>query len=67
MSGVRWLLWSCLMAIPAAALAQDEQFAGKRIVPVVQEPRHRVVYQNGRPLSIGCADSAGRYNAAAHS
>jgi hypothetical protein len=45
MSGVRWLLWSCLMAIPAAALAQDEQFAGKRIVPVVQEPRHRVVYQ----------------------
>ena len=38
-------LWgSCLLAIPAVTIAQDEQFAGKRIVPVVQEPRHRVVH-----------------------
>jgi hypothetical protein len=38
------LLASGLLTTP---LAQEDPWAGKRVVPLLQEPRHRTVYQDG--------------------
>lgn len=42
------LLATVLAAIsPAVSIAQENEFAGKRVVPILQEPRHRTVHTDG--------------------
>ncbi len=41
------LLAVYLMLVPKATAAEDNEFAGERIVHLLQEPRHRTVHQEG--------------------
>ena len=43
----RRLIGAMLIAIVVVGCAQENQFEGKRVVPVFAEPRHRVVHQDG--------------------